>query len=127
VTALDEAVRLKSDFADAYNNLGAALYQAQQFDRAIEAYSKSLALKPGSAETHNNIGKLYVRTKRYKEAVTSFKAAIAIKADFAEAHFNLGVADLAIGNKQGALDEYNLLKTLDPKLAAEFFDRFIKK
>jgi tetratricopeptide (TPR) repeat protein len=84
-------------------------------------------LRPASAETQNNLGKLYVRTKRYQEAVTAFKAAIALKPGYAEAHFNLAVAYTATGNKLGALEEYRTLKTLDPRLADEFYQRFVKK
>ena len=51
MAALQQAVRLKTDFADAYNSLGSALYQAQQFDQAIEAYKKALSLKPKRGDT----------------------------------------------------------------------------
>jgi len=34
---------------------------------------------------------------------------------------------VALNDKKGALDEYNKLKKLDPKLADEFFQKYIKK
>jgi hypothetical protein len=37
------------------------------------------------------------------------------------------VAYTATGNKLGALEEYRTLKTLDPRLADEFYQRFVKK
>jgi hypothetical protein len=50
-----------------------------------------------------------------------------LKPDYGEAHFNLAVAYVALKDRKGALDEYNLLKTLDPKLADDFFQRFLKR
>jgi len=41
----NKLVKLKPDFADAYNSLGSALYQLQQFDQAIQSYKKALSLK----------------------------------------------------------------------------------
>jgi tetratricopeptide (TPR) repeat protein len=125
-TALQQAVRLRPDYADAYNSLGSTLYKAQQFEQAIDAYKKTLSLKP-NAETSNNLGTVYFRTKRYQEAASAFKEAIRIKPDYGEAHFNLAVAYVALSDRKGALDEYNNLKTLDPRLADEFFKRFLKK
>ena len=97
-----------------------------EFEQAIEAYKKTLSLKP-NAETSNNLGTVYFRTKRYQEAASAFKEAIRIKPDYGEAHFNLAVAYVALSDRKGALDEYNNLKTLDPRLADEFFKRFLKK
>ena len=120
-------MRLKSDFADAYNSLGSALYQAQQFDQAIEAYKKTLSLRPESAETYNNLGKVYYRSKRNQEAAASFKTAIKLKPNYGEAHFNLAVSYVALGDKKGVLEEYNALKTIDPALAEKFSTTFLKK
>ena len=86
-----------------------------------------MALKPGNAETNNNLGTVYFRTKRYQEAAAAFKEAVRIKPDYSEAHFNLALAYVALKDKKGALDQYNRLKKLDPKLADEFFQKYIKK
>jgi len=37
------------------------------------------------------------------------------------------LAYAALGDRKGALAEYEKLKTLDPKLADDFFQRFLKK
>jgi hypothetical protein len=34
---------------------------------------------------------------------------------------------VALGDKKKVLEEYQALKTIDPRLAEEFFGRFIKK
>ena len=57
--------------------------------------------------------------KRYKESNDAYQQAIRLKPDFAEAHYGLGRTYLMLGDRDGALEEYNVLKTLDPKSAAE--------
>jgi hypothetical protein len=39
----------------------------------------------------------------------------------------LAVAYVGLKDRKGALDEYNTLKTLDPKLADAFYQKFLKK
>src|SRR5262249_20618886 len=127
ISALQEAIRLKPDFADAYNTLGSALFKAQQFDQAIAVYKKTLALTPTDAETHNNLGLAYFKAKRYPDAVTSFQTAIRLKQAYTEAHLNLAITYVALGDKQAVVDEYRILLSLDRKVASEFYQRFVKK
>ncbi|MDQ1728119.1 MAG: hypothetical protein QOD33_244, partial [Pyrinomonadaceae bacterium] len=70
---------------------------------------------------------VYYRSKRYPEAIAAFKTAIGLRANFGEAHFNLAVTYVALGDKKKVLEEYQVLKSVDPKLAEDFFGRFIKK
>ena len=92
----------------------------------LRVHNKALALKPGNAETDNNLGTVYFRTKRYKEAAAAFKEAIRLKPDYGEAHFNLALTYIALNDRKAALDQYNRLKKVDPKLADDFFQRYIK-
>ena len=57
--------------------------------------------------------------QRYKESKEAYQQAIRLKPDFAEAHYGLGRTYLMLGDRDGALEEYNVLKTLDPKSAEE--------
>ena len=38
------------------------------------------------------------------------------------AHYNLGVVYLETGDKSSAIEEYKILKTLDPELANKLFN-----
>ena len=77
--------------------------------------------------TNNNLGTVYFRTKRYQEAAASFKEATRLKPDYGEAHFNLALTYVALNDRKAALEQYNRLKQLDPKLADQFFQKYIKK
>ena len=54
--AYTNAVSVKPDYADAYNNMGAALQDYGKLEDAIQAYTKALSIKPVFAEAHNNMG-----------------------------------------------------------------------
>ena len=45
---------------------------------------------------------------------------------YGEAHFNLALTYVALKDRKAALDEYNRLKKVDPKLAEDFFQRYMK-
>ena len=47
-------IKLKPDYAEAYNNMGVAYKENSDFSAAIESYRKAISLKPGLVEAYNN-------------------------------------------------------------------------
>ncbi len=60
VAALQEAVRLRPDFAEAHSNLGYSLRNDGELDRAIASYQEAIRLKPNLAEAHEYLGVAYL-------------------------------------------------------------------
>ncbi len=91
---LKEAIRLKPDYADAYNYLGVLYFRTGRVDLAIESYEKALSnlLYLNPQKTHFNLGVAYLSRKEYHKAVEQFKEAIKIVPDYAAAYVNLGRA-----------------------------------
>ncbi len=89
-----EALRLKSDYAPAQNNMGIALATIPgRLNEAIAHYREALRLQPDYAEAHNNLGIAWFNTPgRLSDAIAQFDEALSSKPDFAEAHNNLGNA-----------------------------------
>uniref|UniRef100_A0ACD5H2Z2 Tetratricopeptide repeat protein n=1 Tax=Desertifilum tharense IPPAS B-1220 TaxID=1781255 RepID=A0ACD5H2Z2_9CYAN len=56
IAAYQQAIALKSDYAEAYGNLGTAWLYQGDLALAIAAYQKSLSLIPHNAELQNNLG-----------------------------------------------------------------------
>ena len=90
----EEAIRLKPDYSDAYNNIGLIYARSGRDDLAIEAYKKALDniiyLNPQRA--HFNLGVVYLNRKEYHKAVEQFEEATNLVPDYAEAYVNLGRA-----------------------------------
>ena len=80
-----------------------------EFDKAT--------LKPGDAVAPNNMGEAYLELNKLNEAQEAFRQAIRLKPDYGRAFYNLGKCLLAMGNRDGALEQYNILQNIDPDWA----------
>ena len=47
-----EAIKLKPDFTEAYNNRGNAYYHIGDYNRAIEDYDKAIEIQPDYANAY---------------------------------------------------------------------------
>ena len=55
IEASQEALKLKSDFAPAYNNICAAYNEQKMWDKGIEACQQALKIDPGFQLAKNNL------------------------------------------------------------------------
>ena len=69
------ATEFTPDNPGAFNNLGSAYLHVGDFDRAADAFSRSLALEPRRA-SYSNAGTVLYYRGRYREAVEMFRKAI---------------------------------------------------
>jgi tetratricopeptide (TPR) repeat protein len=59
------------------------------------------------------MGEAYMELGLTSDALEAFKRAIQLKPDFGKAYYNLGKSYLAVGNRNGALEQYNILQSID--------------
>lgn len=88
VEVASQAAQVHDD-ARLWNVLGLALARCEQFDLAIDAYSKALGIEPGFADAHNNLASTYVVTEQAELAETHFKKALELNPEHPEAWGNL--------------------------------------
>jgi Flp pilus assembly protein TadD len=60
----ERAVKLKPDYADAENNLGAALARVGRVQEAIAHFERALQLRPDDAAARDNLAR--IRSSRQK-------------------------------------------------------------
>jgi protein O-mannosyl-transferase len=99
-----------------HNNLGLALLQAGQPEKAAAAFQRALQLKPDFADACNNLGIALKRTGRFSEAIRSYEQALQIKPNFAEAYYNLGDALEQVGRIEDAINQYEQALRIQPDL-----------
>lgn len=126
VEAFKQAIRLKPDYALAHYALGTAYLDLGRKEDALEAYKEAIRLKPDNAEVHIGMGWVYGSLDRFEEALKAFREAVKLKPDDAWAHLGLGMTYVLMKDKSSALDEYKILKNLDPKLANDLFNEIYK-
>jgi Tfp pilus assembly protein PilF len=116
-----QVLRIDPDNAQAHSNLGAAYVGSGKYKEAIEVFLQALRIDPDNVQAHYNLGIAYGVLGKYKEAAEAFMQAIRINPDDAGAHLNLGIANLSLNDRDSALEQYKILKSLDPKLANKLF------
>jgi Flp pilus assembly protein TadD len=106
----------------AWFSAGHCYTQLGEYGKAAEAFSKTIALKPEFAEGHASLGAALGLQGKYPAAVKAFKEAIRLAPDSAISHYGLGLVYVAMKDTESALQEYKVLQTLDPRLAADLFN-----
>jgi Flp pilus assembly protein TadD len=122
IEAYRQAIRIDSNYADTYNNLGVAYDSLGLYKDGIKAFKQAISIDPNDAVVYYNLGSAYNQLDLYKDAIEAFKQAIRIDPDHAKAHFGLGFSYHLIGDNNSALNEYKILKELDIDLANKLFD-----
>jgi tetratricopeptide (TPR) repeat protein len=95
--AFREAIRIKSDYATAHDNLAIVLINTAREEEAIDEIAQVLrvnhlmpvALRPRLDEAHNRFGLVLVQRGRHAEAAEHFRKALAVNPDHVEARRNL--------------------------------------
>jgi Flp pilus assembly protein TadD len=89
--ALERALALKPDFAEASNDLGTLLAQDGQLEPAIALFRRALASAPDYPDALNNLAYALLLSGHEQEARGLYEKAIALQPDFPEALNNLGL------------------------------------
>ncbi|WJG08753.1 tetratricopeptide repeat protein [Aliiglaciecola sp. LCG003] len=99
-------------------NVGADQWQANQdvllASKAL--YEKAVDANHANYFAHNRLAKVYRELGRFEQAERHYKLAIASWPAYANAYLNLGILyDLYLGNKQQALEHYEIYQALQNK------------
>jgi tetratricopeptide (TPR) repeat protein len=121
------AIRLKPDYAEAFNNRGVARYQKGDVEGALQDYGEAIRLKPDYADAFNNRGIARRANGDVEGALQDYSEAIRLKPDYADAFNNRGIARAAKGDVEGALQDYGEAIRLKPDYADAFNNRGIAR
>jgi tetratricopeptide (TPR) repeat protein len=126
IEAYKQTIKIKPDDVRVRNNLSAAYLRLGRYQEAIKVCKEAIRIKPDDAEAYSNLCVAYGNLGRITEAIEACKEAIKIKPNYADAHYNLGFAYLKMGDKNSALAEYNILKSLNSELANNLLNQINK-
>jgi len=121
------AIRIKPDYAYAYNNRGFAKRNLKDYYGAISDYSKAIDLDPDYALAYNNRGFAKRNLKDYYGAINDYSKAIELKPDDALYYSNRGVAKENLKDYYGAINDYSKAIELKPDDAMAYSNRGITK
>ena len=111
----EQALALKSDYADAHANLASALGVLGDHAAALEQARQAIALKPQAAEAHYNFGVALTRLGRLPEAANAVGEAVRLRPGFVEAHTWLASVLLQLNRPTEALREAEASLAIKPQ------------
>ena len=98
ISAYDTAIRLRPDYAEAYNNRGNIKSGLDSHDAALGDYDEAIRLNPNFAEVYSNRGAMKFRIGKHTAALTDLNEAIRLQPDFMNAYINRGIVKLGLNH-----------------------------
>ena len=117
VTAIEQALQLRPDYAEALSNLGIARQQQGDLERAVDCFVQAIRHKPSYAEAYANLGNALHTLGKAVEARRALEQALSLNPDNAEAANNLGLVLHEAGEIDRAIDCYRRALRIKPDYA----------
>lgn len=102
----------------AHTNLGSALRDKGDAQRAAYHFEEAVRLNPTYPEALNNLGIVRAEQGRYREAQELFTKAFTIRPDFDQARYNAGLAYSQMGNNVRASIDWSKVLANNPRHAS---------
>jgi len=122
IDSYKKALKIRPDFADAYNNMGIALNEKGDSDSAIDSYKKALKIRPDFADVYNNMGIALNEQGDSDSAIDSYKKALKINPDSANAYNNMGIALNEKGDIVEAIGSYKKALKTSPTSSETYYN-----
>jgi len=113
---LKQAILIKNDVPEFYNNLANVFMTQEQYQTAIDHYRHALSLAPHYAEAHNNLGNALMHQGELEAATQCYQQAVTLMPEFAEAYNNLAYILIEQGRAQEAVPQLQRALSLKPEL-----------
>jgi Flp pilus assembly protein TadD len=123
--ALEQAIRLKPDYADAWRELARSYSMQKDFDKAIAAAKQSTELDARDKENWELLGFIYFDSNSYAKAIEADEQGLRIAPSDEILLADLGMAYGKQGDREQVLRIYSQLKEKDPLAARLLFNEYI--
>ena len=120
LTAYDEAIRLRPDYADAYASRCRVYGFLNQQRRGVQDCDEAIRLKPDSARAYFNRGSRYFILRQNEAAVRDFSEAMRLVKPDAHVYQARGQAYFLLGQYDQAVQDFDECIRLDPNNEAPF-------
>jgi tetratricopeptide (TPR) repeat protein len=124
VEAYLQSIELEPRSAEVQLALAHAYLNQRKDKAAVKAFKESVRLDPNAPETQYGLGLAYFRMGHDKDALAAFKKATVLQPSMAKAHYGLALAYQELRQKDGLIEEYRILESLDRGLAKRLSQTF---
>ncbi|NES72407.1 MAG: tetratricopeptide repeat protein, partial [Okeania sp. SIO2D1] len=119
INSFEQAIKVKADYADAWNNRGVCLAKIQKYQEAVKSYNQAIAIKNNYSDAWNNRGVALMKLGIYGEAIACYDNAAKIKPDFFSAWYNKARCCLLKGAVEAGLKSLKKAISLNPSRCKE--------
>jgi len=117
IVAFSDAIAINPNFAVPHFFLGVTYSRLENWEEALTYFKKTIELSPTFAQGYLGLGITYNILGFNDKAMKALKKAVLINPQFAQARHALALCYLRNGDPASALEEYKILRGLDPDLA----------
>jgi tetratricopeptide (TPR) repeat protein len=112
----------REEAAESLYAKGLAFLWKEDYRKALPYFEEAAQKNLSYAGAYFQIGYCQAQLGKYVDAFEAYRKAIQIKPDFVLAHFFLGLMYLDVRDGNRALEEYRILKDLDPVYAKDLLN-----
>jgi len=115
VDTCKQVIELDAGYAQAYSYMGMSYKELEEWDLAIDAFTKAVQLKPEHYPWNwINIADIQINRGRYESAISALEKAFQLLPNDSFAHTCMGRAYLGSGNHEKAIQYFQKAIELDP-------------
>jgi len=108
----NEAINLKPDFIEAYNNRATAYTATGEYDNAIADCTKAIELDPESTIPYYNRSIAYLYKGEYEKAIADCDKILAFGLNSPWVHYHRGMAHFEMGDYMSAITDFENAKNI---------------
>ncbi len=101
-----KATELAPTYSPAFNILGYALRQKENYTEAEQAFRKYIELIPNDPNPYDSLAELYLKMGKFDEAIAQYNKALGIDSNFVNSHLGIGAALMYQGKPAEAEAEF---------------------
>jgi len=107
MAAINRAIKMQKNYADAWNNRASVYYMSNEFGRAIKDYRHAIKLNDKNASYHSNLGSAYFNKHQFEKAAREYQVALQLDPFVFERSSRTGIA--ALMGKPGDRAEFEYM------------------
>ncbi len=114
---------INQNISDNYFNLGMNFMDKEDFEKAINKFSKVIEIEPTSYVAYYNRGNAKRELYKYQEAINDYTKAIQINPEYFRAYCNRGNLKDILEDHHGAVDDFTKALKISPGDSASYLNR----